>query len=56
MEKLDLSPVAALALAEAEQRRDAALSAKLPKEINGRKGPEPIRFGDWENKGIASDF
>jgi hypothetical protein len=56
MEKRDLSPVAARALAEAEQRRAAALTVELPKEINGRKGPEPTRFGDWENKGIASDF
>jgi len=56
MEKRDLRPVAAQALAEAEQRRAAALNAELPKEINGRKGPEPTRFGDWESKGIASDF
>ena len=55
MEKRDLSPVATRALAEAEQRR-AALKVELPKEINGRKGPEPTRFGDWESKGIASDF
>ena len=27
-----------------------------PKEVGGRKGPEPTRYGDWENKGIASDF
>ncbi len=27
-----------------------------PKEIGGREGPDPIRYGDWENKGIASDF
>ena len=44
------------ALAEAEERRKAASQAALPKEINGRDGPEPTRFGDWENKGIASDF
>ncbi len=30
--------------------------ATAPKEIGGRKGPEPTRYGDWENKGIASDF
>ncbi len=30
--------------------------AAAPKEIGGRKGPEPTRYGDWENKGIASDF
>jgi hypothetical protein len=56
MEKRDLSSIAARALAEAEQRRAAALKVELPKEINGRKGPEPTRFGDWEIKGIASDF
>ncbi|MBT5187621.1 MAG: DUF1674 domain-containing protein [Kordiimonadaceae bacterium] len=26
------------------------------KELGGRKGPDPVRYGDWENKGIASDF
>jgi hypothetical protein len=56
MEKRDLPPAAARALAEAEQRRAAALKVELPKEINGRNGPEPTRFGDWESKGIASDF
>jgi hypothetical protein len=56
MEKGELSAVAARALAEAGQRRVAALKVKPPKEINGCKGPEPTRFGDWENKGIASDF
>jgi hypothetical protein len=52
-----LSETARRALAEAEARRaeiDAA--AKRPREILGRSGPEPIRYGDWENKGIASDF
>jgi hypothetical protein len=29
---------------------------KLPKEIGGREGPEPTRYGDWERKGIISDF
>lgn len=49
--------IAARARAEAEARRknDDAAPA-LPGEINGRKGPEPIRFGDWEKDGIASDF
>ncbi|MCR6659897.1 MAG: DUF1674 domain-containing protein [Asticcacaulis sp.] len=43
---------------EAEARRaSAAVEAEaLPREINGRDGPEPVRFGDWEVKGIASDF
>jgi hypothetical protein len=44
------------ALAEAEARRKAAQTAELPKEIGGGKGLEPTRFGDWEVKGIASDF
>ena len=39
-----------------KQRRAAALKVERPKEINGRKGPEPTRYGDWESKGIASDF
>lgn len=29
---------------------------KSPKELGGRDGPDPVRYGDWENKGIASDF
>jgi hypothetical protein len=44
------------AAAEAQARRVAARQAAKPKEINGPKGPEPTRFGDWEKKGIASDF
>ena len=52
-----LSPQAQRALAEAEERRrEAAPAPVLPPEINGPKGPEPIRYGDWERKGIASDF
>lgn len=54
-----LSPQAQRALAEAEERRvkAAAQNAKQgPKEIQGPSGPEPTRFGDWERKGIASDF
>ena len=26
------------------------------KEVGGRKGPDPIRYGDWEKGGIAVDF
>ena len=52
-----LSEVAQRALAEAElRRRAAAESSPLPKEMNGRGGPEPIRYGDWEVKGLCSDF
>lgn len=52
----DLPPEAIRALAEAEARRAAAEELKLPTELGGRKGPEPVRFGDWEKKGIAVDF
>lgn len=53
-----LSPAGQRALAEAEaRRRAAAAQAKAaPKELQGPKGPEPTRYGDWERKGIASDF
>jgi hypothetical protein len=34
----------------------ATKPAAKPREIGGPKGPEPTRYGDWENKGIASDF
>ena len=44
------------ALAEAEARRKAKTPAEPASEVGGRKGPEPTRYGDWENKGIASDF
>ena len=57
-ERKPLTPAAKRALAEAEARRQAAeANAKpLAKEFQGPKGPEPTRYGDWETKGIASDF
>ena len=55
-EKKDLPPAAIRALQEAEERRKAAQSIELPPELGGRDGPEPVRFGDWEKKGIAIDF
>lgn len=52
-----LTPEAKRALAEAEaRRRQNPPSNTKPKEINGPAGPEPTRYGDWESKGIASDF
>ena len=53
-----LTPAAQRALAEAEARRKAAEASAtpMPKEFQGPKGPEPTRYGDWERKGIASDF
>ena len=55
-DKADLPPEALRALAEAEERRRAAKGQPLPTELGGRDGPEPVRFGDWEKKGIAVDF
>jgi hypothetical protein len=52
----DLPPAAIRALAEAEERRKKAKEMALPTELGGRDGPEPVRFGDWEKKGIAIDF
>ena len=56
--KLKPSAAAQRALAEAERRRaeiDAEM-AKQPKEKGGRGGLDPARYGDWEIKGLTSDF
>ncbi|MCA0041889.1 DUF1674 domain-containing protein [Celeribacter litoreus] len=53
-----LPPAAQRALAEAEERRkklDEEVK-KMPTELGGRDGPEPVRYGDWEKKGLAIDF
>jgi hypothetical protein len=57
-ERKKLTPAAERALAEADARRKAAEASATPhqKEFQGPKGPEPTRHGDWERKGIASDF
>ncbi|MFE1600894.1 DUF1674 domain-containing protein [Methylobacterium sp. ID0610] len=55
-----LSPAAERALAEAQARRaeiDArAAEIRREREINGRGGLEPVRYDDWEVKGLATDF
>lgn len=53
-----LTPQAERALAEAEERRKQyeAQVAAMPKELGGRGGKEPGRYGDWEVKGLATDF
>lgn len=51
-----LTPQAERALAEAEERRKVTKNSSLPSEKGGPRGPEPTRYGDWEKKGIASDF
>jgi hypothetical protein len=57
-ERKQLTPAAKRALAEAEARRKAAEAnaRPAPKGVRGRQAPDPTRYGDWENKGIASDF
>lgn len=55
-ESPELPAAAQRALAEAEERRKKAKDAALPPELGGREGPEPVRYGDWENKGLAIDF
>jgi hypothetical protein len=57
----ELTPQARRALAEAEARRQSADARRAaepnaPKEIGGRDGPDPTRYGDWEKDGLASDF
>lgn len=53
-----LSPEAQRALAEAEARRLEidAKTAMAPKEKGGRGGLDPVRYSDWEIKGLTSDF
>ena len=53
-----LTPAAERALREAAERRAAydRAAAGQPREFPDRGGLEPTRYGDWENKGIASDF
>lgn len=53
-----LTPAAERALQEAAQRRAQAdaKAVEREKESGGPSGPEPTRYGDWEKKGLASDF
>ena len=53
--KRALAPAAQRALDEAAARRRNE-DATGPREFRGRDGPEPVRYGDWEVKGIATDF
>lgn len=58
VEARDLTPEAQRALAEAEERRRKRDAEAQPreKELGGTEAPDPVRYGDWENGGIASDF
>lgn len=52
-----LTPEAQRALAEAQARREStSAQTALSEEIGGRGGLDPVRYGDWEVKGVASDF
>ena len=51
-----LTPEARRALEEAAARKAAEPAAPQPAELRGPKGLEPTRYGDWERKGILSDF
>ena len=53
-----VSPAARRALEEAQARRAEIdrLVRERPAELRGRRGPEPVRYGDWEVKGIVTDF
>ena len=42
--------------AEPVRQTDAAETVRRPKEIGGRCGPEPTRYGDWERNGRCIDF
>ena len=57
-ERRELPPAAKRALQEAEERRRKRMEEQKasPREIGGRDGPDPARYGDWEVKGIATDF
>jgi hypothetical protein len=52
----DIPEAAKRALKEAEERRKLIFMREMPAELGGRDGPEPVRYGDWEKKGIAIDF
>lgn len=55
---IDKNLQAKRALAEAAERRKLATQnlGDLPKELGGREGPDPVRYGDWELKGRTIDF
>ena len=67
-DQADIDPTIARRIAEAGARAQSEAEARraqeseqqakkqLPPELGGPKGPEPTRYGDWEVKGIVSDF
>lgn len=51
-----IKAAAARAIAEAQARQNAAQTPAPAPELHGREGPEPVRYGDWEVRGLATDF
>ena len=39
-----------------ENLTEKAVDGEMSPEVNGPKGPEPTRYGDWEQKGRCTDF
>jgi hypothetical protein len=54
--KKPLTPAAQRALAEAAARRAERAEPQSATEVAGRGGLDPTRYGDWEVKGLTSDF
>lgn len=52
----DLPKVAQRALREAQERREKGKTQEMPREVGGRGGKDPARYGDWEIDGRAIDF
>ena len=51
-----MSDKKAEAVEDKDHKKTDSKQPKKKKEIGGADGPEPTRFGDWEKKGITSDF
>ena len=57
VKKNEIPPAAVRALKEAEERRNLLKDRPNPKkESSERDRPKPVRFGEWERKGLAIDF
>ena len=56
-EKTPLPPAAQRASGRSRRTaQERKWRSALQTELGGRDGPEPVRYGDWEKKGIAVDF
>ncbi len=53
--KAEVDPTEQAGKATPTESKDKVTGEK-PKEYGGPKGPEPTRYGDWQTKGIVSDF